>query len=120
MICKECKQPLTKSTFHDGDVYVCLNWECPLFRERQVIVAKKRETSYVHIHGRYKSEHTYKMKLAKRSKNYHRLREFGFDVSFSKRFRNDKQTARISELVERGLSKEFIIAALTGDGLEVK
>ncbi|MCJ7829292.1 MAG: hypothetical protein MUP81_06100 [Dehalococcoidia bacterium] len=115
MACKECNEPLAKVTFSGGESYICLNWRCCLYRERQEVTRKVAPQRFSKPPGDYGTWGRYLRHLADTSRNYHALRGRGFPVKFCKRFQSNKQTKRIATLARRGLSVEYITKML-GDG----
>jgi len=106
--CSECGQFLVKSSFLSGFRLMCDNHECSLFREGQGIELRVQNRKL----GQSQTMKAYLKFLQRTSKNYHYLRSLGFNPHFAKRFQSTKQTERITKLVERGVSPEFITANL--------
>lgn len=112
--CKECNQPLASVDFTAGYYYVCLNWQCPLYRERQeiqckLVIAVRKPP------GEYKDWETYQRFRQCLKENYYTLRALDFRPSFCKRFQSNKQTKRILTLIKHGLPREYITKTLLGD-----
>lgn len=106
--CSECGRPLIKDEFVLGFRLMCDNHDCSLFRESQGIELKSRSRTM----GHFNNVEGYLRFIKKRSENYHQLCSMGFGSQFAKRFQSTKQTERISKLIEKGLSPDFIVANL--------
>ena len=106
--CSNCGRPLIKDEFVLGFRLMCDNYECHLFRQGQRIELKSRSKSLAH----FNNLDGYLAYIKKRSENYYQLRSMGFKPRFAKCFQSTKQTERITKLVERGVSPEFIVANL--------
>lgn len=104
--CSECGRPLIKDELALGFRLMCDNYECHLFREGQGIEVKSRSKTLAH----FNNLDGYLRFIAKRNENYRQLRNMGFGPQFAKRFKSTKQTERISRLIKRGLSPDFIMA----------
>jgi hypothetical protein len=115
MNCRECGQELTKVSFTGGDCFICLNWECRLYRERQEVKRKMIAQHFRKPPKEYATWDRYLLHLADTSRNYHDLRDRGFPVKFCKRFQSNKQTKRIKAMRQRGLSVKYITKMLSGE-----
>jgi len=71
MICSNCGQELTETSFGGFYLYVCDDWRCSLYRERQGIRAKEPEKKKC---PRKKDQPGYGQWLWQKKDNYHELR----------------------------------------------
>ena len=102
--CPECDQLLTRSDWNGSYVWLCLNWQCRLYREHLLIEK-----------GTVRLEHTSKAKLRsqlpgyrawlerrkpKRRERYKEIRKLGIDTKGALRFR-DMTALTLAEIEER-------------------
>ena len=95
MNCKNCGQPLIAIKFQNGSIYVCDNWQCHFYRERQGSDIKEPEEptqpkpAYP---GSVKYLSTRETYDAKRRENYRLLRNLGIPSREAANMTSNKQT----------------------------
>lgn len=98
MICSQCGQSLTETNFNKHFVYLCLNWECPLYRhiqETRVKVIDPEVSLRRECNRRRKLLPGYQTNLVRGRLNYRLLRKAGIRSKVAARYKSDKRTREI-------------------------
>ena len=102
MICEHCGQPLTEIDLNGHLVAMCLNWECPLYRQHKVIRAKVVVKELKKRKSRKLSpcyRRWLKQRRPKRRERYNAIRKLGIDTKEALRLR-DMTSMTIKEIEE--------------------
>ena len=107
MNCKNCGQPLIAIKFQAGSIYVCDNWRCYLYRDRQGTDIKEPEEpmqpkpSYPGSPKYFSAREAYD---AQRRENYQLLRNIGIPSREAANMTSNKQTRLVLKWKTGGAS----------------
>ncbi len=106
MNCSQCKGPLTETNFNKHFVYLCLNWQCSLYRRVQetrtkIISEVKSRKDYPSYGKKYPCRSTKGLEHRKvvRYQRYHAIRSLGVGSIRAQQFR-DRWSMTIEEVKE--------------------
>jgi len=109
--CESCNSELITIRFGYYSYYVCNNWQCKQYRERQGVITNNPTIKSSKQKQRNKKRHPgYKCYLARRFENYRRLRTLGVPANLASYYRDFSSCALLEAKIkaEGGVTEEVI------------